>query len=284
MVENMQRSIIITRTISETLDDPLQHKWEKLGLGKAPFQVVGLLTLPSATLAEKNPDYYNHLLREFEEGRKAWKIKSTGSCDACFTPITNHFVIKSADGKTFVVGSECVKKTYDDGLVKEVKTLERKKKADADKFRLRSNKELFYSEKSKAWGQVDLKLVAIDKKIRDIKKDHYEWFIRILDDTRGDFAQSYANKFREDLGVTFEGVSDKVYNIFADIYAKYESDRAARNTKAYKSAEEAFHDKAEASDKAYNQQVGPLEKEKDKLRDDFNKFVKEIAAKYGITP
>jgi hypothetical protein len=278
----MQQAVTITKNILEVLDDPVEHKWEKLGLGKAPFHVVGLLSLPSASIAEKNPDYYRYLMQEFEEGRKAWKLKEMGSCQACYTAIQNHYIIKSSDGKTFVVGSECVKKTYDDGLVKGVKEFDRKQKLAAEKFKPKSDKQLFYSEKNKAWSNTELKIVAIQKKIKDIKKDHYEWMASILDTLRGGFAESYAEKLRTDFGVTFEGVSDKVYNIFADIYAKYESNGSTRNSKAYKSAEEAFHKKAEDTDNAFKKETKSLQDEEQKLRDDFSVLVKELEKKYNV--
>jgi hypothetical protein len=277
------KALELTRRLLETLEDPVEHKWEKLGLGKAPFQVVGLISLPSASIAEKNPDWYHHLLNEFEEARKAWKLKETGSCQACYTPIQNHYIIKSADNKVFVVGSECVKKTYDDGLVKQVKTFERKQKVEAEKFKPKSEKQLFYSEKEKAWSQTELKLVAFQKKEKEIKADVYEWFASILDTLRGDFAQSYAYKMRTDVGVTFEGVSDRVYSIFADIYAKYMSNGAARNNKAYKSAYEEFETKAKETDAEFNKQIAPLREGQETLRDDFDKLVDELKKKYNVS-
>jgi hypothetical protein len=42
------------------------------------------------------------------------------SCDYCGTAITNVFHIKSADGKAFKVGCDCVEKTGDAGLRRKV--------------------------------------------------------------------------------------------------------------------------------------------------------------------
>jgi hypothetical protein len=65
------------------------HVFEVAGLGKAPFEYVGS------------------------------GIGRT-SCDYCGTAIVNQFFVASADGKQFVVGCECIKKTDDANLVRPV--------------------------------------------------------------------------------------------------------------------------------------------------------------------
>jgi len=68
------------------------HTFEQAGLGKAPFILDGFFQgqmLPTP----QNP--------------------MTTYCQYCSTGIVNCFRIKSSDNKTFVVGSECVKKTCD---------------------------------------------------------------------------------------------------------------------------------------------------------------------------
>lgn len=91
------------------------HCFEKAGLGKARFQCVGLYSIPSPSLAEKNPDAYNNALAMMPRGL------GCGSCAFCGTAIMHNFIIESADGKRFVVGSDCVARTGDAGLIKEVK-------------------------------------------------------------------------------------------------------------------------------------------------------------------
>lgn len=73
------------------------HVFESAGLGKAPFRYVGLNEAVTST------------------GRPG------GSCDYCGTAIQYCCEIESADGKAFVVGCECVKKTGDKGLDKAIK-------------------------------------------------------------------------------------------------------------------------------------------------------------------
>jgi hypothetical protein len=71
------------------------HVWEAQGLGDAPFKCVGCRDLGA----------------------------TCGACDACNTPIRYEFEIEARDGRRFVVGSDCVEKTGDWGLVKYIKPL-----------------------------------------------------------------------------------------------------------------------------------------------------------------
>jgi hypothetical protein len=67
------------------------HPFEKAGLGYAPFRCVGC--------------------RENWFEMPGFGRKPGGTCDYCGTGILYEFVIKSADGKSFVVGCDCVRKT-----------------------------------------------------------------------------------------------------------------------------------------------------------------------------
>jgi hypothetical protein len=68
------------------------HPFEKAGLGKAPFRCIAV-----ETKWHHNGD-----------GTK----KPGGSCHYCGTGILYCFKIEGTDGKTFVVGSDCVLKTH----------------------------------------------------------------------------------------------------------------------------------------------------------------------------
>jgi ferredoxin len=107
------------------------HAFEKSGLGKAPFAYVG-----------------------FFQG-KAHADEFTGSqgctaCAYCSTGITNCFQIESSDGKKFIVGSECVKKTGDKGLI------------DLAKRELNRLKAI---ELDKKWGELKVKILNHDKEV-----------------------------------------------------------------------------------------------------------------------
>lgn len=87
------------------------HPFERAGLGKSPFRCVGC--------------------------RENWFVmgdgsrKPGGTCNYCGTGILNEYVIKSSDGKSFVVGCDCVQKTNADvvGFREERLKLARTKRA-----------------------------------------------------------------------------------------------------------------------------------------------------------
>jgi hypothetical protein len=87
------------------------HPFEQAGLGKAPFRVLGMFE------------------KVFSPAPGA-PSKPGGTCDYCSNGILFCFTIRSVDGKEFVVGSDCVRKTTREGkLLTEVKKL----KTDHDK-------------------------------------------------------------------------------------------------------------------------------------------------------
>lgn len=75
----------------------VMHKFERAGLGKAPFRVVG----------------YERKVYVACPGAPA---QPGGTCDFCGQGIMDVFAIRSADGRVFDVGSDCVRKTGDAGL------------------------------------------------------------------------------------------------------------------------------------------------------------------------
>lgn len=74
------------------------HKFEKAGLGRAPFRFVG----------------FEHKTYQAAHGAP---VQIGGSCDYCGTGISGFCWILSSDGKRFKVGDTCVEKTGDRGLV-----------------------------------------------------------------------------------------------------------------------------------------------------------------------
>lgn len=79
------------------MKDQIIHCFERAGLGKAPFQFVSFsirryCPVPGVSMVG-------------------------GACAYCGTGIVECFEIKSADGKHFIVGNECIRKTDDTGLI-----------------------------------------------------------------------------------------------------------------------------------------------------------------------
>jgi len=87
------------------------HPFEKTGLGKAPFRVVGFVVMKF----QAHPDA---------------PVQPGSSCDHCGTSIMNVFRIKGANGETFKVGIDCVRKTYDKGLRIEAQKVAREYKRE----------------------------------------------------------------------------------------------------------------------------------------------------------
>lgn len=107
------------------------HPFERAGLGKAPFRVIGVTE-------ERGPI-------TLEDGSQAGAPgQPMGSCNYCGRGIALVFRIAGADGAEFSVGSDCVLKTHDNGLIDETKNLRRamsatkrnKKRAEKQKARL----------------------------------------------------------------------------------------------------------------------------------------------------
>ena len=101
------------------------NKWESQGVGKAPFKVVGVATIPSLSLAEANPEAYNNALRELPRGYRL------GTCHVCGRGISVNYLIHDADGARLAVGSDCVTKTGDTILIAQVKRI----KSEADRLK-----------------------------------------------------------------------------------------------------------------------------------------------------
>lgn len=118
------------------------HCFEKSGLGRAPFRCVGIASLPSPSLIEQNVSAYNNAMAMIPKGI------GCGSCAFCGTAIMHNFIIESADDQRFVVGSDCVAKTGDAGLVKQVRA-ERlrvvREKRDATRSMRRAEREALWA-------------------------------------------------------------------------------------------------------------------------------------------
>lgn len=85
------------------------HCFERAGLGVAPFYFTGQMTEKVFVVPGCSP-------------------KPGSSCDYCGACIRYEFWVGSADQKTFKVGCDCIYKTGDRGLIKQISVAERKMK------------------------------------------------------------------------------------------------------------------------------------------------------------
>lgn len=92
-----------------------QHPFEAAGLGKAPFKFIGM--------EEQDLRYGKAILNraEYEKTGIAIETKPGGTCAYCGQYILNMYNVRSADGRVFHVGSDCIEKTGDRKLIDRAK-------------------------------------------------------------------------------------------------------------------------------------------------------------------
>jgi hypothetical protein len=121
---------VALKKFRSALAEKLTSELERYGLGKAPFRFIGVMDSPPKEMQDKNPEGYNNALQQFPR----FDAGGIGSCARCYNAITTHYIIKSADGKTFPLGSECVSRLHDKKTEDEAKKAALKlSKAKSDK-------------------------------------------------------------------------------------------------------------------------------------------------------
>lgn len=88
-----------TLASTDTTDSSTVHPWERAGLGKAPFQYLGVRRLVGP-LRFAQPD--GTMLEVGAPGQPM------GTCAFCLQGIAECHSVKSADGKRFIVGCDCI--------------------------------------------------------------------------------------------------------------------------------------------------------------------------------
>ena len=95
-----------------TMTNETTHVFEKAGLGKAPFKFIGC--------EERRGPYRYYDPQTGITTEIGSPGQPMGVCDFCGQGIAVCCVIRSADGKEFIVGTDCVLKTGDAGLRRSV--------------------------------------------------------------------------------------------------------------------------------------------------------------------
>lgn len=104
------------RTIgSDTIQTSTVHAFEAAGLGKAPYTFTGLSVL-------KGPITLKDGSQVGAPGQPM------GTCHFCGTGIMYAYNLRSADGKEFYVGCDCIEKSGDKGLLRVVSVVEKQKR------------------------------------------------------------------------------------------------------------------------------------------------------------
>lgn len=205
------------------------HQFEFAGLGKAPFRIVGLFSFPSKSLAEFNPSAYNNQMQAMP------KDVSCGQCQFCHTALTHNYIVKSSDGRKFVVGSDCVKKTGDHGLVEQIKLIEREARREAKLKAMQAQAQaILNAQREKNNGLTDSELFEKKKQeTLDLRMPYIEKlelmlspFITGLKQSNGQFSADMIQKLNQ----CNLDLSDRTVRIIIGIAAKL-AGRA--NSRAY---------------------------------------------------
>lgn len=208
-----------------------KHPFEAAGLGRAPFRFVRLFEATHET----HPGHH----------------VAGGTCDFCGTAIKHCCEVASADGNTFVVGRDCVRKVgrEDSRLVDDMERSVRAKAIAKGEAKAAGRRAAWEAEKAaeraRNGGLTDLELAERETAHRHAKAaNENAWLVDALKTAnRSDFVAGMIGTLsREPLA----HLSDRAINILRDIYAKTVGGR--RNSKAYNAAVEAFDDKLEESD------------------------------------
>lgn len=207
------------------------HPFEAAGLGSAPFRFLGMT---------------QNIVRcgdHFQPG---------GTCDFCGTGIRYECRIGSSDGRTFVVGTDCVLKLdrADNRLVGEVEravkareAADRRAKADVRRAAEREAIAARVARRAPILDAYQAEWDAADAEYRAAVAGANRWLIEALLPAGGGFvADMIANLGREPIG----DLSDRAVAILEDIYAR----RAGRaGSKANDAARAGFGRLAEAADR-----------------------------------
>lgn len=205
------------------------NKWERDGIGTAPFRCVGVAELPSRALLEAgNVHGYNNAMRSLplEYG--------LGTCYVCGMALTVNYLIRDAKGKKFAVGCECVKKTGDTVLTSDMKEkrlardrAKRAEKREAKRIaRYAASAARDYEREINNWGLHPLEAnYIIREALRERNAAILGELAELLDDRRGGFRESVAEGLRKGNLPSGRGLS-----IMLEILGKL---KGRKNSKAY---------------------------------------------------
>jgi hypothetical protein len=256
------------------------HVWEAVGHGKAPFRLVGVISFPGSGLAEANVDAYNNALREVSQLSQAYGVTGhLGICDVCGHELMNNYVIRSKDGKTFVVGSECVLKSGDGGLVERVKLEERKRRKakENEKRRLQWEAETPLREaKDRVCREIQDRKREIEKELSQVILAENTWFIEVLTTINGDFAASLAEDLRHK---SMGDLSEKCLTICGEIYAKHIAGSRKNKTQYYDAFDEFFRRKRQSANTVQEKRTEAWEQER-MLDEEYRQRCKKLEKEF----
>ena len=211
------------------MTEVLTHLWQEQGLGKAPFRALCIISVPSKSLCEANPEAYNNAWRECSQQARALGVELC-SCQSCGMSLENNVVIRDAEGKNFVVGCDCAGKVGDTKLTTEVKLLEKARQRKIKEAKLEAERVAREAriaadqaaQRERNGGLTDAEVAARARQAaEDAKREKFTaenlWLLKVLDGMNGDFVASMIEKL--EVG-PLNGLSDRCVSILSDIYGK----------------------------------------------------------------
>jgi hypothetical protein len=201
------------------------HPFEQAGLGKAPFRYLG------------------------SDEKRTKSGQPAGTCDYCYRGILTCCVIGSADGKSFVVGCDCVRKTFGPGNrvltdmernVARVNLEKRRAKAEAKR---QAALELYQAklaeQRLRNGGLTDAEVQAQrEQNERQAAADKYRaansWLLQHIEPDTGFFVSEMARELQTRLAAE---LSERQLDVLRDVYAKK---HGRKNTDAWKAARDTF--------------------------------------------
>ena len=137
------------------------HVFERAGLGKAPFRIVGVeYRVGPIKIGEHN-------------GVEIWAGspgQPMGSCKFCGQGIAECWIIESSDGNRFDVGCDCVRKTGDVGLKKAMAPHLREKRQARDDAKIEAGKAWFDEQCAAGFD--------FGERTRGCFAEYFEWMMR----------------------------------------------------------------------------------------------------------
>lgn len=189
-----------------------QHPFESAGLGLAPFAYVGMIEKTySACPGHSQP---------------------AGTCDYCGQGIKYCCEIRSADGRRFTVGCDCVRKVNraDNRLLAAMeRDIAAREKANRDTARrekwqaeCEERDRQLQLQRDKNGGLTDAEVLSVER--QRVEAETLEkftvkncWLLDVLANHSGDFCASMSDKIRRG---EISGLPDRCVDILRDIYGK----------------------------------------------------------------
>lgn len=198
------------------------HKWEAAGLGRAPFRLAAVIETPGKWLMDANPAAFDTAWAEASQSARHFGV-TLASCNACGQCLQINCVIRDADGRHFVVGSDCVRKTGDAGLISRVKHEERAKqraKKEAERAARWEAEAPLRAARAAEFARLEAGREAA--RLADEARLEAEngWLIDVLareSHSAGDFCSSVAADLRRK---AVSDLSGRCLDIVRDIYGK----------------------------------------------------------------